>query len=145
MNTIKKSVTNDTLLQVVGAQTTAVSAAGTVDGSAVIIDLGVGVQNDNLVLSLDVSAITVDDTDEEYVISLQGSNSATFADTNEILGQLVLGAAAANALRSTDSATGRYSIVCSNYNNATVYRYVRVYISVAGTTPSITISSAYLS
>ena len=105
-------------------------AAGTVGGDAVIADLGAGLVEGNLII--DVSAIELADNDEVYKISLQGSSSATFADTIEDLAILTLGAAEVIG-GDQDSAVGRYVVPFRTERNGTTYRYVRVYCDVDGT------------
>lgn len=105
-------------------------AAGTVGGDAVIADLGAGLVEGNLII--DVSAIEIADNDEIYKISLQGSSSATFADTIEDLAILTLGAAEVIG-GDQDSAVGRYVVPFRTERNGTTSRYVRVYCDVDGT------------
>ena len=108
----------------------AADAAGTVSAAAKIADLGAGKVEGHLII--DVTAIEIDDNDEVYKISLQGSSSSTFASTIEDLVIIELGA---NEVLGgdQDSAIGRYKVPFTNERNGTVYQYVRVYCDVTGT------------
>ena len=64
-------IDNDFILKDAGL--VAADAAGQVDSSDVIADLGAGLVMGNLVV--DVTAIEIADNDENYVISLQGSSN----------------------------------------------------------------------
>ena len=59
------------------------SAAGTVDGSAKIVNLGAGLVEGKMVI--DVTALEIASNDEAYRIVLQGSSKSDFADTIEDL------------------------------------------------------------
>ncbi len=90
-------------------------------------------------LQVEVSAIDIVSNDEKYDIHLQGSNDATFAAGIANLARLSLSALeVADAGADIDSAIGRYRLPFSNQQNRVTYRYVRLTIVVAGTTPSIT-------
>lgn len=113
----------------------AASAAAQVDSAAQILDLGVGRFEGTIVI--DVTAIEIASNDEEYTLVLQGSNSATFASSVEILAMMNLGAL---ELRtgdvgdfSVDSVVGRYELPFVNEQADTKYRYVRLYTVVSGT------------
>ena len=121
-------IDNDFILKDAGL--VAADAAGEVDSSAVIADLGAGLVEGNLII--DVSDIEIADNDEVYKISLQGSSSATFADTIEDLAILILGANEVIG-GDQDSAVGRYILPFRTERNGTVYQYVRVYCDVNGT------------
>jgi hypothetical protein len=119
----------------------AASAAGQVDGSDKIVDLGNGIVEGKLVV--DVTAIEIANNDEAYRISLQGSSKADFADTIEELASVELGAQEVLA-GDQDSTTGRYQVPFRTEKNGTVWPYVRVYTEVVGTVASGINFSAYL-
>lgn len=107
--------------------------------NAAIIDLGSG-RCDFSVIA-EVTALDISSTDESYDLIVQGSNSSTFASGIEELARYRLGATATRA-GAQSSVVGRYEIDCSNespVNGTTEYRYCRVLLVVAGTTPSITL------
>ena len=108
----------------------AADAAGTVDSSAKIVDLGAGLVEGHFVV--DVTAIEVADNDELYKISLQGSNQSDFAGVSGECSVLNLGAAGVIAA-GIGSATGRYKVPFRNEQNGTVWQYVRSYTDVSGT------------
>lgn len=121
--------TFDAELEFKDAGLVAASAAATVDSVAKIVDVGTGLFRGDLVV--DVTAIEVASDTEMYDVIVEGSNSATFADTIVPLATLQLGAAVAN-IRSADDATGRYLLPFRNERNGTAYRYLRVYVDVSG-------------
>ena len=93
---------------------------------------------------INVTAMDIVSNDEAYTIVIQGSPDAAFGTAGNIkdLVQYHLGA---KEIKLTDSdmddAIGKHTINFSNYQNGVVYRYVRIYTVVAGTTPSITYSA----
>lgn len=115
------------------AQTaTGVSQVG---GSARTLDLGSGRVDSRVIL--DVDAIDASSGDEAYTLTLEGSNSSTFASGIVALASTVLGDSSVN-LGSADDAVGRYEMPFTNEQNGTIYRYVRLNVTIAGTTPSLT-------
>lgn len=97
-----------------------------------ILDLGSGIVDGFLVL--DVSAVEVADTNEIYLICLEGSNVAAMSSGSVTLAQIEMGNATAPA--DADTGTGRFAIPFRNEQNGTVYRYVRIYTEIAGTIAS---------
>lgn len=122
-------------------------AQAAVTGSAVI-----GTQLDQLVatatdmaLLLNVEAITINGaTGETYRFTILGSNVSNRSDA-EILGGATIGKATQVAGGETrDAVAGdRLVIPFRTEKNRTKYRYIDVYLTVAGTSPSITFN-AYL-
>jgi hypothetical protein len=112
----------------------AASAAALVGGVAQILDVGVG--RFEGVVVLDASAIEIASNDENYLVIVQGSASATFATGVENLAMLDFGALEARkgfvAATHTDSLAGRYEIPFTNEQNDIRYRYVRLYTVVVG-------------
>jgi hypothetical protein len=108
----------DALLQLKDAGAVTADAAAQVGGSNQILDLGVG------------------SGDERYVLTMQGSNSATFASGIVNLGSKQFGDSSVT-LESADSVVGEYEFAVTNDQNGSLYRYVRMYTDVSGTTPSI--------
>lgn len=104
--------------------------AGSVGGSARILDLGAGQVDGEMVL--DVAAIEIGSNDESYKISLQGSNASDFASGVVDLAELTLGAAEVIG-GDQDSTVGRYAVPFSTKKKGTIYRYVRAYVDVSGT------------
>ena len=119
----------------------AADAAGQVDSVDKIVNLGAGLVEGHLVI--DVTAIEIASDDEKYAIKLQGSSSATFADTIEDLAILELGAAEVIG-GDQDSTTGRYIVPFRTEKNGTTYQYVRVYTDVGGTIATGVNFSAYM-
>ena len=108
----------------------AADAAAQVDSADQIVDLGAGLVEGHMIV--DVTAIEIASNDEVYKISLQGSNSATFASGIEDLAILELGALEVIG-GDVDSTVGRYKVPFRTEKNGTVYRYARAYTDVAGT------------
>lgn len=110
----------------------AADAAAQVGGSNAIIDIGASTRFE-AVMVVDVSAIEVATGDEIYRVLIQGSSSATFASDVENLAELTLGVGAARGGSAKTSVVGRYEMPFVNEQADTLYRYLRVYIDVAGT------------
>lgn len=89
------------------------------------------------VLIIDVSALDIASNDEVYTFLLQGSSASDFS-TKETLVSLALGATEVRPGGAVDSVIGRYELPFITEQHDTVYDYVRLYVDVAGTTPSIT-------
>ena len=118
------------------------SAAGSLLTVAQVIDLGDGLVEG--VMVCDIDAIVVG-TDALYAITLQGNNDGDFADaTTYDLVQINIGSGEVlfNATEATDvgAAGSRFVVPFRNEQDGTVYRYVRAYQTLSGTTdtPSIT-------
>ena len=118
------------------------STAGQVDSSDVIVDLGEGLVEGNLIV--DVTASEIADNNEAYDIQIQGSSESDFADTIEVLASMKLGA---NEVLDgdQDSAIGRYQVPFRTEKNGTIFPYVREYCTCAGTVSTGINFSAYLS
>jgi hypothetical protein len=83
-------------------------------------------------VSVKVTAIEIASNDELYRLLIQGSTSATFADTFTNLAELTLGANEVLA-GDVDSVIGEYLILGHNDVGGTVYRYLRGFTDVNGT------------
>lgn len=88
-------------------------------------------------LVIDVTAIDVASADEVYRIKVLGGNLATMLATR-VLAEMTLGKGTAKVPSSTlDDATGRYELPFCTEQDDVKYEFVKLYIDVAGTTPSI--------
>lgn len=105
--------------------------AAQVDGADKILDLGPA--RIDAVVVVDVSAIEIADDNEVYRIIVQGSSSPTFASNMQNLAEMTLGATEVRPGGAIDSAVGRYELLFTNQQNDITYRYLRIYIDVAGT------------
>jgi hypothetical protein len=121
------------LLQDVTAAITA-SAAGTVATVAKVLDVGAARLDARVIV--DVSSIDTVTGDESYRIRIQGSNTADLSTGVVELAALELGGATPTGDTAAD-AVGRREIAFTNEVNGVVYRYIRVYALIAGTTPSL--------
>lgn len=102
------------------------SAAANVNGSAKIFDTGGGYTRGKLKLNVTDCYST-----GEYIVSLQGSNSASFATPIVELANIQFASAATT--RGTRAVnTGYYELNWSNDFAGTVYRYLRIYTTVSG-------------
>lgn len=120
--TIRNSSTYDNLLLLKDAGAITASGAGTVAGGARVIDLGPARTEAKAVV--DVSAVDATG-DRTYRVTVQGSNAIGFGSGVVELGSVTVGAAA------------RAEVHFVNQIGATLYQFVRVFSTVAGTTPSI--------
>ena len=130
--------TIDTLTQLKDAGAITASAAALVSASAAIVDLGTGHKFSNIILN--VTAVKVSVGDEQYLICVQGSNSATFASGIQNLAIFDWSDAAVQSGASDkDGVVGQAVLPFTNSmdNGNTVYRYLRLYHEIAGTLPSI--------
>ena len=73
----RPNFTFDANLELKDAGLVAADAAGTVDSVAAIRDIGLG--RFDAICVIDVTAIEIASNDEVYKISVQGSNSSSFA------------------------------------------------------------------
>lgn len=123
------------------------AAAITADGvGSGIVDLGASVHVTGDIV-LDISAMTVGGAAEEnYNIIAEVSDSPTFASGIENAGAIEIGSFATTVIgnRDVESDPGRYVLQFQNQLNTRVYRYLRLFFDVTGTSPSITLV-AYLS
>jgi hypothetical protein len=122
---------------------TLLKAAGLVAASAagsVILDLGDGFMEADLVI--DVTALEVATGDEIYTISLEGSSVAAMSSGSVELAKITLGNNPAPS--DADTSTGRHVVPIRNELNGTLYRYVRIYTTVAGTIATGINYSAFL-
>lgn len=102
--------------------------AATVGGSAKVLDVGPGRLRDGAAVEIYITACDFTNTDETYAIVIQASNDATpFATTTRELARFVV----------PGGTTGRQQIMITNEWFGVIYRNIRVYTDVSGTTPSI--------
>jgi hypothetical protein len=127
--------TFDANLELKDAGVLGASAACQVGGSAAYIDVGTGFFDGEV--SIDVSAIEIASNDEYYQIAVEGASETAFDTTCTQLASLTLGALEAippgSSHYKVDSSVGRYFIPFSNEHNGTYFRYIRLYVTVAGT------------
>ena len=109
----------------------AASAAAQVGGSDKILDIGAARFDGRVIV--DTSAVEVGSGNEQYLVLVQGSNSATFASGVVNLGATNLGDSSVSLESADTGAAERREIAFCNEVNGTVYRYLRVYTFVAGT------------
>lgn len=126
-----------------GAAAYTSDGAGQVGGAAAVLDMGTdgpkapgGPPYSEGHIVLNVSAMSVAGGDESYTLRLQGSDTADFAAFYE-LSAWTLGDAAATG-NDGDLATGGYRFPACNQIGEQSFRYLRLYVDVAGAAPSVT-------
>jgi hypothetical protein len=128
----RRSYTFDAALQLKDAGLVAASAASQVAASNQILDVGAAPFFG--VAVIDTSAVEIDTGNELYTVTIQGSNSATFASGIENLASKTLGHTSVQpGGAQTSPAAGRYELPFINVQGDVVFRYIRQYITVAGT------------
>lgn len=121
--TTRNSQTYDNLLLLKDAGAITADGACTVGGQARVLDMGTARFEAKAIV--DSSAIDLASADETYRVIIQASNVVGFGS-----GVVEIGSG-------TVLATGRSEIGVSNDQGGTIYRYVRAFIDVGGTTPSV--------
>lgn len=94
-------------------------------GSVAYYDVGAAARFPAVAV-INVTACDDGSSDETYDVIIQGCSATNFSTVQQ-LGSMTI----------TRGATGRFTILFDNDQGGTVYRYVRVYFDVGGTTPSI--------
>lgn len=110
------------------------SGYGTVDGSAQVLNLGLGLVRGNMIL--DVTRLEISDNDELVRVHLMGGSDGSF--TNEVsLVSLELGAKEVIEGNIDSEQAARFILPFQNEQAGTVYPYVRVRHEISGTSPRI--------
>lgn len=95
---------------------------------------------------IDISAIDIASTNETYCLKILGTNDSTWASGSIYeLAAINLGySAALIPATQGDTLIGEYELMFSTERANVKYQYIRMYVDVTGTTPSITFT-AYVS
>jgi len=120
----------------------AVATVTATDTGTLILDMGTGKCDFDVVV--DVTALDVGTGDESYMLEVQASPDATFGTAGNIttVAMLRIGGATGALIGTADAAAGgRFLFPGRNERNGTTYRYLRLKVTIAGTTPSITYSA----
>lgn len=125
--------TFDAELQLKDSYALTASAAAQVDSAAKSVDLGAG-RVDAKVINI-VSAINNSATANKYTLTLQGSTTSNFAARVK-LAEMNLGHA--TAIGEVARGVGTWEQPFTNEIDGTVYRYVRQYVTIAGSPVTIT-------
>lgn len=117
------------------------AAITSTETGSVILDVGAGLFRGHLVV--DVTAIDVTTGDEAYSLMLEGSPDAAFGTAGNIrvVSELRIGGATFTTPNGAADGVGRFAIPFRNERNGTLYRYLRLYTLIAGTSPSLTFSA----
>ncbi len=118
---------------VLAEEGTALTASDIPQSGGVDIILDVGAGRFEAVAIFDVTAIEIDSNNELFRLCIQGSNSATFASSNQDLAILELGATEVRVFGSIDSTVGRYELPFINEQDDVTYRYLRLNAIISGT------------
>lgn len=133
----QKDITYDADLQLHdGVAAITADGGGVVGGSAKILDLGEGRADGRAIIDLD-ALTTGGAAPETYDIIAQFSDSPTFASGIVNGPRLKFGAAASTGASAANAAGERHELPFASEVNGEVYRYMRLYVDVAGTAPSI--------
>lgn len=127
------------------------SSIGQVASANAILDLG-GAQESGIEIGsyagglarldamcvLDVTALVASNSDDLYRLALMGSNNSG-GSSPVVLAELELGNTAALINGATTSVAGRYELPFTNEQADITYEYLFLYVSVAGTSKSISV------
>jgi hypothetical protein len=139
----------DANMQFASAQT--LTATGYINNSNAVLDVQPG--RFTGMLALDITAMDVSSSDETYKIALFGSNDNAFGNGNvDMLAfhdfaaatagrQVATILAASPAVPPTGLAGTLVYMPFTNLMQGFVYRYLKLYAVIGGTTPSITLSA----
>ena len=103
---------------------------------ALILDLGLGRMDGEVVI--DLTAVKISANDERYNVIAQFSNSATFASGVQNGAAIDFGATEVREGGAADSTIGRYKLPVTNVVNDVHYRYMRLYTYTIGTSETMT-------
>lgn len=92
------------------------------------------------VVVIDVNALDIASGDERYTFKLLGSNDSNFGVGNvaELAGLSIGKGTSGTPATLTDGVVGRYELLFCSEQASVKYQYVKLYVSIAGTTPTIT-------
>jgi len=139
----------DANMQFASAQT--LTATGYINNSNAVLDLQPG--RFTGMLALDITALDVSSANETYQLALFGSNDNAFGNGNVDLlafhdfaaataGRIVPTILAASPTVPPSGLSGQImAIPFTNLMQGFVYRYLKLYATLGGTTPSITLSA----
>lgn len=114
------------------------AAITSTETGSIILDIGNAFAKGELVIPY--SGLDATTGDEAYTFMLQGSPDAAFGTASNITVlamQRIGGATGAAPVGTADAAAGTITVPFRNERNGTVFRYVRLYTLLAGTSPSI--------
>lgn len=114
------------------------AAITSTETGSIILDIGAAIAKGELVIPYSGMGATTGD--EAYTFMLEGSPDAAFgtaANITVLAMQRIGGATGAAPVGTADAAAGTITVPFRNERNGTVFRYVRLYTLLAGTSPSI--------
>jgi hypothetical protein len=90
---------------------------------------------------LDVSVLDVSDGDEVYTLAIQLGDADDFSGATVERAAIRLGDSSQLALNSADSGPGRFVVGVDNVSGGSGFRFARLAVTAAGTSPSVTVSA----
>jgi len=93
---------------------------------------------------IDITAIDEASSNETYQFDIMVSNDPAFGAGNIVNAggiQVGKGASLRGPVAQADSATGRIELLWTNQIAGTIYEYAKLYVTMAGTSPSITFNA----
>ena len=127
----QQDFTFDASTQLKDAGLVAANAAAQVASVNKILDLGAARMDARCIV--DTTAVDLGAADALYTVLVQGSNSATFANTIVTLGASLFGHLSTTLESASSPAAQRREISFCTEVSGTTYRYVRAFTKVAGT------------
>lgn len=115
-------------------------AAGAITASAdsSIVEVGEGMVDQFAVI--DITALDTVTGDEKYTISVEASNTADMTSGSVAVATKVFGLLS-TPMDADLTDIGRFVIPFRNEENGNIYKYIRLSVVIAGTTPSINYSA----
>lgn len=138
MGNMQNKSTFDANLELKDSYAVTASAAAQVDSAAKVLDLG-GTNGTPVVEGkaiFDVSAINNSAAANKYTLAIEGSTTSAFS-TKYVLAKIELGHATATG-EAAAKGTGQWVLPFSNEVNGTPLRYIRHYVTIAGSPVTIT-------
>lgn len=87
---------------------------------------------------IDITAIDIASGNETYVLRIMGCNTAGFASSTAELAAITLGKGASLVpATQSDAVVGRIELMFATERLNTKYQFIKLYVDVGGTTPSI--------
>jgi hypothetical protein len=123
----------------------AITASGAIQAASADVIVAVGPGRKEGTWVVNVTAIDIASGDENYIFSLQATNDANFTTAANVveLARLRTGKGSTflpnTAVR--DVGVGRYEVPFTNEQAGETFKNTRVYVTVAGTTPTVTVDS----
>jgi hypothetical protein len=94
------------------------------------------------VVVVDVTAIDITSSNERYTIKVLASNDPSFlTGVQEVAGITIGKGASGTPATQKDNTTGRYELLFTNEQANVKFQFIKLFLVVAGTTPSISVEA----